>query len=161
MSLDPERKGPAPGEAERRAQEERLLEVWAAPKSWRYWSAVNNTEVGLWYTVTTFVFFLAAGVLALLMRAQLAVPNHDFLSQEAYNQVFTMHGTVMMFLVRRADPRGGRDLLPAADAGRARPAVSPPLRLRLLVLRDRRRHRLRQRSSSSPRRPAAGSCIRR
>jgi cytochrome c oxidase subunit I+III len=99
MTLDPERKDPAPSAAEKRAQEERLLEVWATPKGLGYWSAVNNTEVGLWYTVTTFVFFLAAGVLALLMRYQLAVPNHDFLSQQAYNQLFTMHGSVMMFLV--------------------------------------------------------------
>ena len=85
--------------AEKRAQEERLQQVWAAPKGSRYWSAVNNTEVGLWYTVATFVFFLGAGVLALMMRTQLAVPDNDFLSQEAYNQVFTMHGSVMMFLV--------------------------------------------------------------
>jgi cytochrome c oxidase subunit I+III len=95
----PGQKDPGPSPAEKRAQEARLLEVWAAPKGLGYWSAVNNTEVGLWYTVATFVFFLGAGVLALLMRYQLAVPNHDFLSQEAYNQVFTMHGSVMMFLV--------------------------------------------------------------
>ena len=71
--------GPGARPAEKRAQEERLLEVWASRKGLAYWSAVNNTEVGLWYTVATFVFFLAAGVLALLMRYQLAVPNHDFL----------------------------------------------------------------------------------
>jgi hypothetical protein len=70
------------------------------PRSgWRYWSAVNNTEVGLWYTIVTFSFLLGGGVLALLMRYQLAVPNHDFLGPEAYNQLFTMHGSVMMFLV--------------------------------------------------------------
>ena len=45
-----------------------------------------------------FFFFLFAGVLALLMRIQLAVPNNDFLSAELYNQVFTVHGSVMMFL---------------------------------------------------------------
>jgi cytochrome c oxidase subunit I+III len=99
MSVASDRKDPAPDATTKRAQEARLLEVWAAPKGWRYWSAVNNTEVGLWYTVATFVFFLAAGVLALLMRYQLAVPNHDFLSQKAYNQFFTMHGSTMMFLV--------------------------------------------------------------
>ena len=99
MTVDRERKDPGAPPALKRLQEERLLEVWAARKGLGYWSAVNNTEVGLWYTVATFVFFLGAGVLALLMRYQLAVPNHEFLSQEAYNQVFTMHGTVMMFLV--------------------------------------------------------------
>jgi len=88
-----------PADLERqRAQEERLRKPWAAPKGWRYWSAVNNTEVGLWYTATAFIFFLFAGVLALLIRTQLAVPDNDFLSADTYNQVFTLHGSVMMFL---------------------------------------------------------------
>jgi cytochrome c oxidase subunit I+III len=82
----------------RRGQEQRLLRVWETPKGLRYWSAVNNTEVGIWYTATAFLFFLFGGVLALLMRVQLARPDHDFLSAERYNQVFTLHGSVMMFL---------------------------------------------------------------
>ena len=45
-----------------------------------------------------FVFFLFAGVLALLIRIQLAVPNNTFLSADFYNQAFTVHGSVMMFL---------------------------------------------------------------
>ncbi len=76
----------------------RLLQAWKAPPGWRYWSAVNNSEVGVWYTLATFTFFLFAGVLALLMRTQLAVPENDFVSPELYNQLFTMHGSVMMFL---------------------------------------------------------------
>ena len=47
---------------------------------------------------TAFAFMLFAGVLALLMRTQLAVPDNDFLSADFYNQAFTLHGTVMMFL---------------------------------------------------------------
>ena len=82
----------------RRGQEERLRKVWAAPKGWRYWSAVNNTEVGIWYTAAAFGFMLFAGVLALTMRVQLAVPENDFLTATFYNQVYTLHGTVMMFL---------------------------------------------------------------
>ncbi|MCF6370678.1 cytochrome c oxidase subunit I [Rhizobium halophilum] len=82
----------------RRGQEERLRKVWAAPKGWRYWSAVNNTEVGIWYTAVAFGFMLFAGVLALMMRVQLAVPDNDFLSATFYNQVYTLHGTAMMFL---------------------------------------------------------------
>ena len=85
-------------EAVRRGQEDRLREVWAAPKGWRYWSAVNNTEVGVWYTAASFGFMLFAGVLALMMRVQLAVPDNDFLTATFYNQVYTLHGTVMMFL---------------------------------------------------------------
>jgi cytochrome c oxidase subunit I+III len=88
----------APPEELQRAQEERLLRVWESPPGWRYWSSVNNTDVGLWYVGTTFLFFLFAGVLALLMRLQLAAPGNDVLSAEAYNQAFTVHGSVMMFL---------------------------------------------------------------
>lgn len=88
----------APPAAVRHAQEARLLRTWQSPTGWRYWSDVNNSTVGLWYTVTTFCFFLFAGVLALLMRIQLAVPGNDFLSAEFYNQAFTVHGSVMMFL---------------------------------------------------------------
>jgi cytochrome c oxidase subunit I+III len=81
-----------------RAQAERLLEVWKNPKGWRYWSVVNNSEIGVWYTAMSFIFFMFAGVLALLMRVQLATPDNDFLSAETYNQAFTVHGSVMMFL---------------------------------------------------------------
>jgi cytochrome c oxidase subunit I+III len=88
----------APPSALRRAQEERLLRTWATPSGLRYWSSVNNTDVGIWYAAMAFFFFLFAGVLALLMRVQLARPGSDFLSAERYNQVFTVHGSVMMFL---------------------------------------------------------------
>ena len=88
----------APPESVQKGQRERLLRAWKTPQGWRYWSAVNNTEVGLWYTATAFLFFLFGGALALLMRIQLAVPENTFLSAEMYNQVFTVHGSVMMFL---------------------------------------------------------------
>jgi cytochrome c oxidase subunit I+III len=88
----------APPEESQKAQAERLLRAWKTPTGWRYWSAVNNSEVGLWYTGMTFFFLLFGGVLALLMRLQLAVPENDFLSAEFYNQAFTVHGSVMMFL---------------------------------------------------------------
>jgi len=82
----------------REGQEKRLGKAWKLPEGWKYWSEVNNSEVGLWYTVTSLAFFFIAGILALLMRIQLAVPDNNFLSAEQYNQIFTMHGTVMMFL---------------------------------------------------------------
>jgi cytochrome c oxidase subunit I+III len=88
----------APPEAVQRSQTDRLLRAWTIPTGWRYWSAVNNSEVGLWYTAATFFFLLFGGALALLMRIQLAVPENDFLSAELYNQAFTVHGSVMMFL---------------------------------------------------------------
>jgi cytochrome c oxidase subunit I+III len=98
MKPDPEPLSEAPAEAVRKAQAERLLRTWHTPKGLRYWSAVNNTEVGIWYTALAFIFFLFAGVLALLLRLQLALPDNDLLSAEFYNQAFTLHGSVMMFL---------------------------------------------------------------
>jgi cytochrome c oxidase subunit I+III len=88
---------PRSGE-EMQAQADRLRAAWRTPTGWRYWSSVNNAVVGLWYTVATFGFFLFGGVLALLMRVQLAVPENTFLSADRYNQVFTLHGSIMMFL---------------------------------------------------------------
>lgn len=83
---------------DRQAQEAQLAKVWESPKGWRYWSDVNNTVVGLWYTATAFAFMLFGGVLALIIRTQLAVPENTLVPAETYNQVFTLHGTVMMFL---------------------------------------------------------------
>ena len=77
---------------------ERLEKVWRTPTGWRIFTAVNNTTVGLLYIGTALLFFLLAGVLGLLMRVQLAVPENTLLSAATYNQVFTMHGSVMMFL---------------------------------------------------------------
>ena len=75
-----------------------LERVWKAPIGWARLTAVNNNYVGIWYVATAFLFFLLAGVLALVMRVQLALPLSGILPQETYNQFFTMHGTVMMFL---------------------------------------------------------------
>jgi len=55
-------------------------------------------DIGIHYLVTAFVFFLIGGAMALLIRAELAVPGQQFLSAEQYNQLFTMHGTVMLLL---------------------------------------------------------------
>ena len=77
---------------------ERLEAAWETPKGWRFFKTVNNTNIGLLYIGTALLFFVLAGVLGLLMRLQLAVPENGLLSAGAYNQVFTMHGTVMMFL---------------------------------------------------------------
>ncbi len=53
-------------------------------------------QIGLMYLITSFVFFIVGGFLALLMRAELAQPGMQFLSPEQYNQLFTMHGTIML-----------------------------------------------------------------
>ncbi|MDR6830956.1 cytochrome c oxidase subunit I+III [Bosea sp. BE271] len=79
-------------------ERERLEAVWRSPRGWRVVTEVNNTVIGYFYIATAFLFFLLAGILGLLIRLQLAVPGNDFLSPQTYNQIFTMHGTVMMFL---------------------------------------------------------------
>ncbi|MEX0405586.1 cytochrome c oxidase subunit I [Aquibium sp. LZ166] len=97
MTETTERKLPNEGNRPKEEVEE-LLRIWAMPKGFRLVTAVNNTVIGLLYIGAAFAFFIAAGVLALLMRTQLAVPENDFLSQDLYNQIFTVHGTTMMFL---------------------------------------------------------------
>jgi cytochrome c oxidase subunit I+III len=77
---------------------EELERIWAAPRGWELLTVVNNNYIGFFYVAASFLFFLLAGILALGMRVQLAAPLQEFLPQETYNQFFTMHGTVMMFL---------------------------------------------------------------
>ena len=66
---------------------------------WSWITTVDHKRIGILYGVTAFVMFLAGGIEALLLRVQLARPENDFISAEAYNQLFTMHGTTMVFLV--------------------------------------------------------------
>ncbi|UTF60209.1 cytochrome c oxidase subunit I [Gilvimarinus sp. DA14] len=73
-------------------------EVWGNPRGLLALTIVNHTTIGLRFMVTGGVFFLLGGLLAMLIRTQLALPGHDLLTPEIYNQVFTMHGTIMMFL---------------------------------------------------------------
>ena len=78
---------------------DRLARTWTAPPGLLGWlSQVNHRQVGMRFIVTAFVFFVLAGLLALLMRIQLAWPEQRVLDAELYNQIFTMHGTTMMFL---------------------------------------------------------------
>ncbi len=72
--------------------------AWATPTGWRILSSVSHRVVGQRFIVTGLIFFLIAGFLALLIRTQLIVPENTFMDAETYNQVFTMHGTLMMFL---------------------------------------------------------------
>jgi cytochrome c oxidase subunit I+III len=85
--------------AVRAAQEARLRATWAPPRGlFLRWTDTNNNRVGAWYTLTAFAMMLFAGVLALVMRAQLAVPENDLVGASTYNQLFTLHGSMMMFL---------------------------------------------------------------
>jgi cytochrome c oxidase subunit I+III len=79
-------------------QHDQFNAVWGNPRGWRALTIVNHTTIGLRFMLTGAVFFLLGGLLAMLIRTQLALPNHEFMEPDVYNQVFTMHGTVMMFL---------------------------------------------------------------
>jgi cytochrome c oxidase subunit 1 len=71
------------------------------PKGARLGQLLRTTDhklIGRMYLVTAFGFFAIGGVMALLMRAELARPGRQFLSQEQYNELFTMHGTIMLLL---------------------------------------------------------------
>jgi cytochrome c oxidase subunit I len=61
-------------------------------------TTVDHKKIGIMYLYTTFFFFLVGGIMALLMRTQLAVGNNDFLTAKLYNQIMTLHGTTMIFL---------------------------------------------------------------
>jgi len=81
------------------APNEQLRRAWEAPtRILGILGTVDHKVIGIRYIVTAFVFFLLAGISALLIRLQLAVPNNTLLSPEAYNQLFTMHGVSMIFL---------------------------------------------------------------
>jgi cytochrome c oxidase subunit I len=70
------------------------------PSGWRSWiTTTDHKRIGILYLYTTLVFFALGGVEALLLRIQLGTPDNTFLSPEKYNQIFTMHGTTMIFLV--------------------------------------------------------------
>ncbi|MGZ3216319.1 cytochrome c oxidase subunit I [Paracoccus sp. T5] len=76
-----------------------LDRVWADLPGWRgFFTSVNHGTIGLRFMATAFVFFAIGGVLAMLIRAQLATRNGAFLDNDLYNQIFTMHGSIMMFL---------------------------------------------------------------
>jgi cytochrome c oxidase subunit 1 len=62
-------------------------------------TTVDHKRIGILYGITAFVFFIIGGIEALLMRLQLAGPNGTVLDAETYNQLFTMHGVTMIFLV--------------------------------------------------------------
>ena len=77
---------------------ERLTFLWKGEPGLRgFLGTVDHKKLGKRYILTALFFLLAGGVLALLMRLQLAAPENKVLGPYAYDQVFTMHGTIMIF----------------------------------------------------------------
>jgi cytochrome c oxidase subunit I len=81
-------------------EERRLLEkTWGnRPGFWGWLTSTNHKSIGKRFIITAFIFFSLGGILAVLMRIQLARPENTFLGPDIYNQIFTMHGSTMMFL---------------------------------------------------------------
>jgi len=76
-----------------------LDKTWDDGRGLYAWlSAINHKAIGRRYIITAFVFFILGGILAGLIRLQLAWPNNPTINPDLYNQIFTMHGTTMMFL---------------------------------------------------------------
>jgi len=74
-------------------------EVRREPKGWTSWiTTTDHKRIGILYIVTTFGFFILGGVEALMIRLQLGVPENTLVTPQVYNQLFTLHGTTMVFL---------------------------------------------------------------
>lgn len=82
---------PVPLEALETFEERRSLLTWV--------STCDHKQIGILYMFTALFFFIIAGVEALVMRAQLMVPNNHLLNPETYDELFTLHGTTMIFFV--------------------------------------------------------------
>src|SRR3954469_12386143 len=79
--------------------EHELEEVWEdEPGIPGFFATVDHKRLGIRYVYTSFAFFFIAGLVALVMRAQLTSPNSRILDPQTYNELFTMHGTTMIFL---------------------------------------------------------------
>lgn len=95
-NLRPEALVPLP--PDRTADLMELERIWQTGPGWGRLAAVNHHVIGIRFIVTALVFFAVGGALAMLIRVQLASPGGGFMPPSAYAQLFTMHGTVMMFL---------------------------------------------------------------
>jgi cytochrome c oxidase subunit 1 len=82
---------PATGSPQRRLESRgKVLQGWL--------SSTDHKIIGHLYLITSFFFFLCAGVMAMMMRIQLIGPDQHFVSDQQYNELFTMHGTLMLLL---------------------------------------------------------------
>ncbi len=82
-------------------EEPELMEIIPGPRPHglvKYITSTDHKQIGLNYLVTSFIGFLFAGALALGIRTQLIVPNNHFVTENVFNQLFTMHGTIMLFV---------------------------------------------------------------
>ena len=68
-------------------------------KLWEYFTfSTDHKVIGIQYLATSFLFYFIGGAFAEVVRTELATPDPDFVTPEVYNQMFTLHGTIMIFL---------------------------------------------------------------
>ena len=108
--------------------------------SWRDYFRVNTDHkvIGIQYTVTSFFFLFVGGLLAMLMRAELAKPGMQFVTPEQFNGVFSVHATLLIFLFVVPVFAGPRELRAAADDRRAGHGLPAPERAVVLAAAARR-----------------------
>src|SRR3569623_1401918 len=86
-------------EVSREELEARLNQIWGTPNTlWGWFTTVDHKLIGKRYVITALVFVLLGGLSALVMRLQLSRPDNSVVGPDTYNQLFTMHGSSMMFL---------------------------------------------------------------
>src|SRR4026209_1418984 len=75
-----------------------MPDVESRGRVWSWITTVDHKRIGVLYGTTAFTFFIFGGLEALVMRAQLARPDNTLVGAQTYNELFTMHGTTMIFL---------------------------------------------------------------
>ena len=110
-------------------------------RSWKDYFRINTDHkvIGVQYVVNSFFFLLIGGLLAMLMRAQLAQPGAQFVDANTYNGLFSVHATLMIFLFIIPVFAGLGELRDPADDRRAGHGVPAPERAVVLAAADRRR----------------------
>ncbi|HWL34444.1 MAG TPA: cytochrome c oxidase subunit I [Gaiellaceae bacterium] len=81
------------------ANAETPIPAWQRGRVAGWLVTVDHKRIGILYLVTSGVFFVAGGIMALLIRTQLSQADNTFIERDGYNELFTMHGTTMIFLV--------------------------------------------------------------
>ena len=75
-----------------------VIEVRKPRPLWEILFSTHHTDVGLLYIITSFVFIFLGGAMALILRAELFLPGETLISDPSvFNQIFTVHGTTMLF----------------------------------------------------------------
>ena len=107
--------------------------------SWKDYFKVNTDHkvIGIQYICVSFFFMFVGGLLAMLIRAELAQPGRQFVDAQTYNGLFSVHASVLIFLFIIPVFAGHRELRPAADDRRAGHGVPAPERAVVLDAADR------------------------